>query len=99
MKHVKLHLKEPFQGPARKCKVPFEGADHAVAEGYCPHCMVTPLKVAGVKGTMAKGHDTYTSDGGCLACNTVLGKLVVTVNTLFGIEEDERVLAGRCRVY
>jgi hypothetical protein len=29
----------------------------------------------------------------------VTGKLVVVVNTIFGIEEDERVLRGRCRVY
>ncbi len=48
---------------------------------------------------MVKTYDTYESDGGCICCATVLGKLVVTVSTIFGIEEDERVLSGRCRVY
>lgn len=93
---IKFH---PNDGPARKAKLPHADADHCVVDGACPHCGATPFKAAGAKGTMVKGHDTYTSDGGCVGCKVVTGKLVVTVNTLFGIEEDERVLLGRCRVY
>ncbi len=96
---IKLHFRAPFTGNVRTCKAPFVGAEHVVAGGECPHCNEPDLKVAGVKGTMVRGHDTYTADAGCIMCNTVLGKLIVTVNTLFGIEEDERVLNGRCRVY
>lgn len=93
---IKFH---PEHGPARKAKAPFAGAEYVEVEGACPHCKAQPFNAAGVKGTMVRGHDTYTADAGCIACGVPTGKLVVTVNTLFGIEEDERVLSGRCRVY
>lgn len=51
------------------------------------------------KKNVVRGHGTYTSDAGCVACKLVTGKLVVTVDTLFGIEEDERVLGRHYRVY
>lgn len=92
----------PLEGPAREAALPFEGADHVVVEGKCPNLACDqrePFRAAGARGTMVRGHDTYTSDAGCVACKLVTGKLVVTVSTLFGVEEDERVLGGRCRVY
>ena len=93
---VRFH---PNEGPVRKARVPFDGADHCIVEGECPHCHAAPFKAAGVRGSMVRGHDTYTSHAGCVGCKVVTGRLVVTVDTLFGIEEDERVLNGRCRVY
>jgi hypothetical protein len=90
---------ETRDGETRKGKLPHAEADHCVVEGACPHCGATPFKAAGVRGSMTKGHDRYTSDAGCVGCKVVTGKLVVVVNTIFGIEEDERVLRGRCRVY
>jgi hypothetical protein len=95
---VKIHF-HPADGAKRKASLPFPEADHAVVEGECPHCHATPFKAAGVRGSMVKTFDTYVSDAGCVGCKAVTGKLVVTVNTLFGIEEDERVRQGRCRVY
>lgn len=90
-------------GTTRECTIPYDGCDYVVVEGKCPNPACThpdsPFHVAGVKGTMVKGFNTFTSDAGCIGCKTVSGKLVVTVDTLFGIEEDERVLRGRCRVY
>lgn len=35
----------------------------------------------------------------CARCRSEVGRLVTTYDTIFGIEEDTRVLAGRCRVY
>lgn len=93
---VKFH---PCEGKVRNAKAPFAGAAYVVVDGVCPHCKAEPFNVAGVKGTLVRGHDTYTADAGCVGCNVPTGKLVITVNTLFGIEEDERVLNGRCRVY
>jgi hypothetical protein len=85
---------------ARRCTPPHDGASYVVVEGpSCPCSPESPFHAAGVRGSMVKGHDTCTSDAGCIGCKVVTGKLVVTVSTIFGIEEDERVLSERCRVY
>lgn len=44
-------------------------------------------------------HDTYVAPAFCVGCGNGRGTLRVKVDTLFGIEEDERVLHGRWRVY
>lgn len=98
MSKQKVHF-HPNEGPRRKAVAPHEGAAYVVVEGACPHCKAEPFNAAGVQGTLTRGHDTYTADAGCVGCKVVTGKLIITVNTLFGIEEDERVLNGRCRVY
>ena len=89
----------PNKGPARKAKLPYTDADYCVVDGECPYCKAMPFHAAGVKGTMVKGHATLTSDAGCIGCKVVTGKLVVKVNTLFGIEEDERVMRSGVRIY
>lgn len=94
----KIHF-HPTEGPRLKATLPSEDADHVVVQSTCPVCKASPMKVAGVRGSMVRGHDTFTSDAGCIGCKTVLGRLVLTVSTIFGIDEDERVLGGRCRVY
>lgn len=97
-----------------RARVPFDAAAYVLVPGLCPSCghKVAEADVprdareqrdwwpcAGLKGSMVRGHDTYTSLAGCTACGKLAGKLVVTVSTIFGIEEDERVLNGRARVY
>lgn len=95
--HIRLHL---AKGGVRKAELPFADASHVIVDGACPHCSDSPFKAAGVEGSIVRGHDTYTSSAVCLKCKQKLGKLVLTVSTIFGIEEDERVLvSGRCRVY
>jgi len=80
---------------------PFEGADHAVVEGWtCPTCGGN--KVAGAGRTIEGPHpsDTYRADGGCASCRKVVGVLRVKVaGTLFGLEEDERVASMGVRIY
>ena len=89
----------PSDGGVRVATLPYVDADHCVVDGTCPHCNATPFKAAGVRGSRVRGFDTHTADAGCVGCKVVTGQLVITVNTLFGIEEDEQVLRGRCRVY
>lgn len=46
-----------------------------------------------------RGHVTVEGNALCFACGAAAGRLVVTFETIFGLEEDERVLNGRPRVY
>lgn len=39
----------------RKCSVPFEGADHALAEGRCPYCRVGSCGLCGAWDCDARG--------------------------------------------
>ena len=50
-------------------------------------------------GESVESRDTYRADAHCLACGETIGVLRVKMSTIFGIEEDKRVLNGRCRVY
>lgn len=79
-------------------KIPTEDTGGVNVPGKkCPSCAL-PLRVGG-SGRRIGGHDYYLSTAGCLNCGTVVGELKLTVSTIFGLEEDERVLCGRCRVY
>lgn len=95
---------KPARGGRVTARVPYDGCDHVVVPGACSRCgnMVPDKRehrVAGVPGTMRRGHDTYTAEAVCCACGATTGSLVLKVSTIFGIEEDERVCNGRARVY
>ncbi len=69
---------------------------------YCAECGASPMRVVGGESRFATGkdrHDTYEASAHCVQCKTRVGTLRVKMNTLFGLEEDERVLNGMCRVY
>jgi deoxycytidylate deaminase len=86
-------------GSKAQATLPYDGADHVVTTLPCPHCKAEPLK-ARVDGSVQRAHDTYTTATTVtLCCEKKLGPMVAKVSTIFGIEEDERVLNGRCRVY
>lgn len=70
----------------------------AVADCDCPSCGDAPLRVQGTGRTIG-GHDWYRATGHCAACGARVGEVRAYVSTIFGIEEDERVLHGRARVY
>lgn len=96
---MKITLLTNDKSPNRRCKLPFPDADHAVAERDCPKCGTHDFKVAG-SGRRASADDrAWESDAYCLACRTHVGVLRCETNTLFGVREDERVLAGRVRIY
>lgn len=103
MMKVYLLVKE---GPRRSCRVPFEGADYALASGACPACAheepgpaLKGFKVGG-SGRYASADDrAWESQAYCLKCRAHVGVLRVETGTLFGVREDEAVLSGRVRVY
>lgn len=63
----------------------------------CPVCK-RALHVRGA-GKRIASRDTYEADGFCASCGAPLGTIVAQVSTIFGLEEDERVLAGPWKVY
>lgn len=83
-------------------KQPHENADRVIVESdTCTECKESPLAVRGLGMTIDPNasHDTYRADAVCYSCGAPAGVLRVKMSTIFGIEEDERVLNGRCRVY
>jgi hypothetical protein len=95
---VKITLHTP-EGAVLKVSVPFDGADHAIAEGACIACGAAAFKIGG-SGRRASADDrAWESDGYALCCRAPVGLIRVEMNTLFGVREDEAVLRGRCRVY
>lgn len=80
------------------CKVPYKDADHAVAEGKCPHCGAETFKVQGTGKRPSQDDRAYEADARCAACDLYVGVLRAEVSTLFGVREDEAVMR-RCRVY
>lgn len=83
----------------RRCKMPHDGADHAVVEGACPKCGASPWGVVGSGRYPSKDDRAWEAEGYCTACREHVGIIRVETNTLFGVREDEAVLRGRCRVY
>lgn len=90
--------------------LPYEGCEWVEAFVDCPQCGQTcepesaceparPLRISGQRGRQDIGHDTIKAPAVTHCCRAVIGTIVVRVSTIFGIEEDERVLNGRCRVY
>jgi hypothetical protein len=66
---------------------------------HCPACpALAPIWVEG-QGIDERGRDEYRAKARHVGCGKRIGKLVVVVGTIFGIEEDERVLRGPARVY
>lgn len=75
---------------------------HAAAATFavqCPGCKAgPPLAVRGL-GIHTREHAAYVARAACVRCGAVVGSLRAEVETVFGLEEDERVLAGPWRVY
>lgn len=64
----------------------------------CPGCKAKAPTYVGGHG-MRRHHDYYESDASTMCCLHPLGTMRAYMRTLFGLEEDEAVTAGRCRVY
>ncbi len=77
---------------------PGNGADAIEIPGRpCPLCRATPFVVSGRGHIVHEGARFAVAVSRC--CRERVGDLKVEHETLFGHEEDERVLMGRCRVY
>jgi hypothetical protein len=76
--------------------LPYPSAKHVEIEAACSGC--GSKFIAGGESSV-ESHDMYRAQAACVGCKAACGVLRVQVSTLFGIEEDNRVLNGRCRVY
>jgi hypothetical protein len=75
-------------------------AEYAILSGPCPKCGALPCNVQGTGRRISSDDRAYEATGVCLACKQAIGTIRAETGTLFGVEEDERVLAsGRWRVY
>jgi len=92
---LKLH-----DGRTCSCTLPFPECEYVVASKFkCECSRAQDLQVAGYGDSHNPDDRTTESKAGCARCGGSIGTLIVKHNTLFGIEEDRRVTAGRCRVY
>lgn len=94
---MKIVVVDGVTGARHAATVPFAGADHCAID-RCPRCDVAPCKVGGT-GITHHNHDTYFAGAVALCCRERIGTIETTVDTLFGIDEDNAVLHGRPRVY
>lgn len=79
-------------------RLPYQGADHVLVDETCPDCEHdAPTKLRG--RDQRHSHSKYHAIAVALCCGARIGQLEVEVQTVFGIEEDRRVLAGPWRVY
>lgn len=93
-------------GSRKPAHLPYDGATHVVCSIDCPHGCA-PVVVAGIKnllkisgtGINRTSHDCYFADAVALCCKKRIGTIETKVETIFGIEEDERVMSGPWRVY
>ncbi len=85
---------KPLKGGRRRLSMPSPGLETVEVPEPCD-CGCSSVRGA----NMVTGRSTYKSQALCAECAAARGELVVTVSTIFGIEEDERVLYGRARVY
>jgi hypothetical protein len=89
---------KPDTDVSQNAHLPYEGADHVVGVGRCPLCKRINWRAQGV-GPQDTGHDTVESACKCVECGEIVGRIRVRMSTIFGLEEDARVINGRCRVY
>lgn len=88
---------------------PYEGADYVLVKDVteCPLCGHSNGIVCGVplkfkvrgRGKHVESHDTYAAEAVSLCCQQRVGTIRVKMSTIFGVEEDNRVLSGPWRVY
>ena len=96
---MKVTIHMHGDGGSHAARLPYSGADHVLADLACPACKAAaPIQVRG-RGITSRDHDTYYADAEHQGCGALLGRMHTKVDTIFGVEEDERVLNGRARVY
>ena len=94
---MKVYLE--IEGVRHAASLPYNGADCVEVDVRCPVCMQEgPIRVVG-DGIADRTHDEYRAHARHRGCGKHVGRLIAHVSTIFGIEEDERVLNGRPRVY
>ena len=85
-------------GDRLPCDVPYAGATYVVAPGTCA-CGGSPWKVQGGTPRASDDQAAWEATAVAACCRTVVGTLRAESATLFGVTEDQRVLAGPWRVF
>jgi hypothetical protein len=95
---TKLWLETRDEKPRRlTLTLSFPGAVAADCSEPCP-CGSSSVVGDGIERSTAH-RDRYIAKGFCAGCRARRGIIYAEVSTLFGVEEDERVLAGPWKVY
>ena len=91
----------PKDRDARAARVPYDAAKYVLVVGACPECRASnDAEFEVVGGAIRHQSDReMVGDAVCRHCNEHIGAIVVVYDTIFGAEEDQRVTAGRYRVY
>ena len=93
-------------GTRHNADLPYDGATHVVASVDCPHgCqrpvvlgIVLKLKIRGT-GIDRTTHDTHYAGAVALCCQRRIGTIETKMSTVFGLDEDQRVLGGPWKVF
>ena len=73
-------------------------AEYAEFSGVANCCGCKPFNVFGRSRHIVDDRE-YHAEAFCTSCSAAVGTIIAKPDTIFGIEEDDRVLNGRCRVY
>jgi hypothetical protein len=96
---MKITLKLP-DGSSRRASVPYAGCEFVIVNNSeCPNSKCRGYSVRGNGKNRVQSQYDEEEDAVCAACFTPRGRIHVKLDTLFGRDEDNRVLNGRCRVY
>jgi hypothetical protein len=95
---MKIILVRP-NGKRLPAKLPYEGADFAVLVTGCPECGAHEPKLQGTGRRPSKDGRAWEADAVALCCDRHVGTLRCEMNTLFGVEEDERVFRMGIKIY
>lgn len=100
---VQLNTKAGKPDKTAKLKKPKPDEIAAEVIGVKCQCGAEPMFVSGAGKRISQDpklkHDTYEADAVCTKCSGHVGIIFAKVDTLFGIEEDERVFNMGVRIY
>lgn len=84
----------------RIATLPYLDAGFLVCEGKCPCCDTQRFEIKGDTKSKVQVNDlVFVCVAYCTNCQKPVGTLKVEMETLFGLDEDRKVLQGRPRVY
>jgi hypothetical protein len=87
-------------GSKRAATHPFTGAEYVIVNNSeCPNQECRGYSVRGNGKNRVETQYDEEEDAICAACKHPRGRLHVKLDTLFGRDEDARILNGRARVY
>ncbi|KKL08442.1 hypothetical protein LCGC14_2575810 [marine sediment metagenome] len=88
---------KPTNGNRIAVSVPENAAETVLCPSLTCPCDNEPLVVRG--HDPSESRDTMTSQASCVRCGQHAGELRVKFDTIFGIEEDERMTNSAWKVY